>query len=124
MVLPKRKKNICCAALPLIRKPSYRCVSTNLGDLLTNAKKVTVSVLYWYEKLSSLLTEIFKLIPKGIKPFMSFFSFSFAVGQVKEVHFTKFNKIDKTLPGIPPQPRKRYVPTNAAAPPLGTSILS
>ena len=38
-----------------------------LGDLLTNAKKVTVSVLYWYEKLSSLLTEIFKLILKRIK---------------------------------------------------------
>ena len=31
--------------------------SPTLGDLLTNAKKVTVSVLYWYEKLSSLLTE-------------------------------------------------------------------
>ncbi len=29
-------------------RPAY------LGDLLTNAKKVTVSVLYWYEKLSSL----------------------------------------------------------------------
>ena len=37
------------------------------GDLLTNAKKVTVSVLYWYEKLSSLLTEIFTLILKRIK---------------------------------------------------------
>ena len=43
----------------------------NLGNLLTNAKKATVSVLYWYEKLSSLLTEIFKLIRKRIKtPFL------------------------------------------------------
>ena len=44
-----------------------------LGDLLTNAKKVTVSVLYWYEKLSSLLTEIFKLILKRIKNLFCFF---------------------------------------------------
>ena len=35
-------------------------VSPSIGLLSTNAKKVTVSVLYWYEKLSSLLTEIFK----------------------------------------------------------------
>ena len=42
---------------------------TILGDLLTNAKKVTVSVLYWYEKLSSLLTEIFTMILKRIKNF-------------------------------------------------------
>ncbi len=40
------------------------------GDLSTNAKKVTVSVLYWYEKLSSLLTEIFKMIRKRIKFFL------------------------------------------------------
>ena len=38
-----------------------------MGDLVTNAKKVTVSVLYWYEKLSSLLTEIFTMISKEIK---------------------------------------------------------
>ena len=29
----------------------------SIGDLVTNAKKVTVSVLYWYEKLSSLRTK-------------------------------------------------------------------
>ena len=45
-----------------------------LGDLLTNAKKVTVSVLYWYEKLSNLLTEIFKLILKRIKNLVVFFT--------------------------------------------------
>jgi hypothetical protein len=49
--------------------------SPTLGDLLTNAKKVTVSVLYWYEELSSLLTEIFKLILKRIKIFFIIFIF-------------------------------------------------
>ena len=53
--------------------PSQTAAPPQLGVLLTNAKKVTVSVLYWYEKLSSLLTEIFKLIPKGIKTFLFFF---------------------------------------------------
>lgn len=43
-----------------------------MGDLVTNAKKVTVSVLYWYEKLSSLLTEIFNMILKRIKKIHSF----------------------------------------------------
>jgi hypothetical protein len=49
--------------------------SPTLGDLLTNAKKVTVSVLYWYEKLSSLLTEIFTMILKRINFFLTIFSF-------------------------------------------------
>ena len=49
----------------------HRCPP--LGDLLTNAKKVTVSVLYWYGKLSSLLTEIFKMILKRINFFYQFF---------------------------------------------------
>ena len=46
---------------------SVPTLAPTLGDLVTNAKKVTVSVLYWYEKLSSLLTEIFKMILKRIK---------------------------------------------------------
>ena len=46
-----------------------RSVLGILGNLVTNAKKVTVSVLYWYGKLSSLLTEIFKMILKRIKFF-------------------------------------------------------
>ena len=41
--------------------------------LSTNAKKVTVSVLYWYEKLSSLRTEIFGMILKRIKKLVSAF---------------------------------------------------
>ena len=71
--------------------------SPTLGDLLTNAKKVTVSVLYWYEKLSSLLTEIFTLILKRIIFFIDLFSFScpwqlgetvhgMAVCETKNVH--------------------------------------
>ena len=44
-------------------------LNPTLGDLLTNAKKVTVSVLYWYEKLSSPRTEIFEMILKRIKTF-------------------------------------------------------
>lgn len=49
------------------------------GVLSTNAKKVTVSVLYWYEKLSSLLTEIFKMILKRIK-FFFMYLFYFPLG--------------------------------------------
>ena len=40
---------------------------------ITNAKKVTVSVLYWYEKLSSLLTKNFwKDLERGPSPFTFF----------------------------------------------------
>lgn len=51
-----------------------------LGDLLTNAKKVTVSVLYWYEKLSDLTIEIFTMILKRIKSFFVFFSICYPRG--------------------------------------------
>jgi hypothetical protein len=44
-----------------------------LGDLLTNAKKVTVSVLYWYGKLSK-TWKIFEMIRKRIKTSFLFFS--------------------------------------------------
>ena len=73
-----------------------------LGTLLTNAKKVTVSVLYWYEKLSSLLTEIFKLILKRIKNFFMTFIY------------------------LSERPRGAAAPlrTHSPAMPLGTSILS
>ena len=57
-----------CAA-PVWTFPYRPYPINHLGDLSTNAKKVTVSVLYWYEKLSSLLTEIFKMILKRIKFF-------------------------------------------------------
>jgi hypothetical protein len=52
--------------------PSLPYPIDHMGDLVTNAKKVTVSVLYWYEKLSSLLTEIFNMILKRIKKIHSF----------------------------------------------------
>ncbi len=59
-----------CPAQP----PSHRYrTMAYLGVLLTNAKKVTVSVLYWYEKLSDLLIEIFTMILKRIKTFFTFF---------------------------------------------------
>jgi hypothetical protein len=63
-----RKQNGCKRDGTLTQEDAY------LGDLLTNAKKVTVSVLYWYEKLSDLTIEIFKLILKRIKSFFVFFS--------------------------------------------------
>ena|SRR5687767_11027413 len=40
--------------------------SPTLGELVTNAKKVTVSVLYWYGKLFGQIDQIFRNIPKGI----------------------------------------------------------
>jgi hypothetical protein len=52
----------------------------HMGDLVTNAKKVTVSVLYWYEKLSSLLTEIFKMILKRIENLFFIDLFSITTG--------------------------------------------
>ena len=44
------------------------------GILLTNAKKVTVSVLYWYEKLSSLWLKFLNWFRKKSKFFFVFFS--------------------------------------------------
>jgi hypothetical protein len=70
-----RKQNGCKRDGTLTQEDAY------LGDLLTNAKKVTVSVLYWYEKLSDLTIEIFKLILKRIKSFFVFFSIINARGR-------------------------------------------
>ncbi len=53
----------------LVRALIDSSLDPTLGALLTNAKKVTVSVLYWYEKLSSPRTEIFELILQRIKNF-------------------------------------------------------
>jgi hypothetical protein len=69
------KPNSCRRDGTLTQEDAY------LGDLLTNAKKVTVSVLYWYEKLSDLTIEIFKLILKRIKSFFVFFSIINARGR-------------------------------------------
>jgi hypothetical protein len=64
-----------------------------LGDLLTNAKKVTVSVLYWYEKLSDLTIEIFKLILKRIKSFFVFFSIINARGRCELARHNRAKRI-------------------------------
>ena len=74
--LPKRSWNITipgCISVAYAGSMAW-AVRPTLGDLLTNAKKVTVSVLYWYEKLSSLLTEIFKMIRKRIKTLLFFWA--------------------------------------------------
>ena len=78
------------------------------GILLTNAKKVTVSVLYWYEKLSSLWLKFLNWFRKKSKIFFCLFFWGPGPGPPTP-----------TPPDPPPPPM-----AGGLGIPPGTSILS
>ncbi len=93
--------------------PSYPHRCSTLGGLLTNAKKVTVSVLYWYEKLSSPRTEIFELILKRINKINLFYLFNYPRGGVMG---TPPGQVTPTPHGLHPRVRPYLVESTTSRP--------